>query len=233
MKVDCLDGVPLFEVEEPVLANASLALSRIDDYSTDLTPEESRAITDVSEVRRKQFSSGRRTAHTALQNLHIEDNTVGREGRLPIWPPDIVGSISHSDRLAGAIVGSSVFFRGLGLDLVPVAAVSSKVAKRLLMDSELSWIQGTGSGDWRTALFSAKESVYKAVNPVVGEYLGFRDVAVRVVPDSLEFFASTIGSRESTELVAQGRGFVHRVEGHWITIFVVPPSSPMGTKIQR
>ncbi|MCY3883329.1 MAG: 4'-phosphopantetheinyl transferase superfamily protein [Gammaproteobacteria bacterium] len=221
MKVVCLDGVPHFEVSEPVLSNACLVLSRTADYSADLKPIESKALTDVSIIRSIQFSSGRRAAHIALEELQIEDNAVGRSGRVPIWPRNVVGSISHSDRLAGALVGSSTYFRGLGMDLVPIAAVSSNVAQRLLTDSELSWVQDTGSGDWRTALFSAKESVYKAVNPVVGEYLGFRDVTVKVVPDSLEFFASTIDNRESTELVDRGRGYIHRVEGHWLTIFVV------------
>lgn len=223
--VVCLDGVPSFEINEPLLDRACLVLSRIGDFTSDLRPEESRVLGEVSNVRSRQFSSGRRAAHEAVQQLQIQDSAIGRTERIPRWPPGVLGSISHSDSLAGAAVGLADTYLGMGIDLVPISAVSDKVAQRLLLGPELKWVGDMGSGDWRTALFSAKESVYKAVNPVVGEYLGFQDVTVSVVPDALEFFAATIENRESSEIVAGGHGFIHRVEGHWLTIFVVRKKS--------
>lgn len=220
MHVVCLDGVPTFEISEPLLDGSCLVLSRVGDYSADLKPAESTAMGEVSSVRSLQFSSGRRAAHAALDALQIEDCAIGRIERLPRWPTGVLGSISHSDSLAGAAVGLTDTYLGMGIDLVPISAVSDKVAQRILLGPELTWVRRMGSGDWRTALFSAKESVYKAVNPVVGEYLGFQDVTVNVVPDALEFFASTLERRESSEIVASGHGFIHRVEGHWLTIFV-------------
>ena len=225
MRVVCLDGVPSFEINEPLLEGACLVLSRVGDYAPELRSEEAQALGEVSSVRSQQFSSGRRSAHTAFGHLQIEDHAIGRAERIPVWPPGVVGSISHSESLAGAAVGRSETYLGMGFDLVPIAAVSEKVSQRLLLDSELKWVRDMGSGDWRTALFSAKESVYKAVNPVVGEYLGFRDVTVSVVPDALEFFAATLETRESSEIVDAGHGFIHRVEGHWLTVFVVRQKS--------
>ena len=223
--VVCLDGVPSFEINEPLLDGACLVLSRVGDFASDLRPEESAALGEVSDVRSLQFSSGRRAAHRAIAQLQVEDRAIGRNERLPVWPPGTQGSISHSDTLAGAAIGPSETYLGIGIDLVPISAVSDKVAQRLLLEPELKWVREMGSGDWRTALFSAKESVYKAVNPVVGEYLGFRDVTVSVVPDALEFFAATLESRESSEIVDAGHGFIHRVEGHWLTVFVVRQKS--------
>lgn len=225
MHVVCLDGVPSFEINEPLLEGTCLVLSRVGEFEAHLEPEEATALGEVSSDRSRQFSSGRRAAHTALQHLSIEDYVVGRTERLPSWPTGVIGSISHSDSLAGAAVGRSETYMGMGIDLVPIAAVSEKVSQRLLLDPELKWVREMGSGDWRTALFSAKESVYKAVNPVVGEYLGFRDVTVSVVPDALEFFAATLETRESSEIVDAGHGFIHRVEGHWLTVFVVRQKS--------
>ena len=112
-------------------------------------------------------------------------------------------------------------FLGIGVDIAMLSEVSEYVAQRVLDDVEREWIEKNGSHEWWTVFFAAKESVYKAVNPVIGEYLGFGDVRIEVQSDSLTFEAVTTSNKKSTEAISRGRGVLHRIEGHWLTTFVV------------
>ena len=69
--------------------------------------------------------------------------------------------------------------------------------------------------------------MYKAVNPIVGEYLGFADVTIEVTGQT--FAAATTRHCASSALVAAGRGFFRRVYGHWLTVFVCP-AAPAGIR---
>ena len=54
----------------------------------------------MADVRRAEYSSGRRVAREALALLGIKNFGVAARGRVPMWPPGVVGSITHS-RAAG------------------------------------------------------------------------------------------------------------------------------------
>ena len=75
--------------------------------------------------------------------------------------------------------------------------------------------------DWRTMLFAAKEAVYKAVNPLVGEYLEFTDVEIAAGADGT-YGAAMTRPGKSKATVEAGRGWFQRVEGHWLCVFLVP-----------
>ena len=219
----CLDGTARFSLDSNELPDVCVALGRIDDHMATLNPVEAKAVFNASESRKREFSSGRRVAHQALKAFKIEKAEIPRNQRMPVWPQGIVGSISHSDTLAVAIVGSNQIYGGLGIDVIPLAAVSSNVATRVLVETELRWLAEVKSGEWRTALYSAKESVYKAVNPTIGEFLRFEDVEIDVATSTLEFTAKTSRILASSQAIDSGRGYFRRVEGHWITVFSFGP----------
>ena len=225
MHVVSLDGLPAITTDRAEEPNLHVFLGVVGGHLNELLTEERSLVEQFSNQRQEEFASGRRLAHYALQEAGSTDKAVMRDDRRPIWPANFIGSISHSDHLAACALSNPTIYDGVGIDLAKISAVSEYVANRVLDDDERHWIHTAGSTEWRTALFSAKEAVYKSVNPITSEYLGFRDVTVQVSADSLTFSAVTTSAKQSQEVVSRGRGYFHRVTGHWLTTFVVPVSN--------
>ena len=137
------------------------------------------------------------------------------------WPAAYCGSISHSREVAVALVASTGDCQGVGLDVVKKNAVSVKVGIRIMHPEEMHPSTGFTDTDWRAIVFSAKESVYKAVHPLIGEFLGFRDVEIKMNESDRSFAAATVKEGPSSKVVQAGVGFVTDFEGHWLTLFLV------------
>ena len=214
-----LDGVEPFSLPVTDIGLVA-ACGRVADHASSLLPAETVGLDRMADVRRAEYSSGRRVAREALRLLGIESFAVTPRGRVPVWPPGVVGSITHSRALALAMVGRSRAVAGIGVDLEREHRVNARVAARVLVPEERGSLV---EEDWRTMLFAAKEAVYKAVNPLVGEYLEFGDVVVSAREDRT-FAAVTTRPRRSTSMIADGRGYFQRVDGHWLCTFLVPTS---------
>ncbi len=96
----------------------------------------------------------------------------------PAWPAGAVGSISHAATRAVAIVGSAARWRGLGVDCEQVLAERDAdeimrsalpEADAVARDDAISW------AEFVTVGFSAKESLYKCLRPLVGEFFDVDD----------------------------------------------------------
>ena len=191
------------------------ACGRVADHRAALLPSEQLAAAEVGAMRAAAYSSGRRVAREALRSFGISGCAIGRQGRTPTWPAGVVGSIAHSRELAIALVGRHRRFAGIGVDVELVGRTTRRVAERVLSDRERARL---ADDSWRTLLFSAKEAVYKAVNPLAGEFLGFRDV--EIAPGNGRFAAVTTRPCASASAIAGGEGFFLEVYGHWLTCFL-------------
>jgi enterobactin synthetase component D len=147
----------------------------------DLPPELARAVPK----RRLEFLAGRTCATRALGRLAprlLEEPVPVGADRAPVWPAGIVGSITHAEGFAAAAVARSTDARGLGLDserLVTAAAMEA-VAAQAVTREELGALARAGSSEAMllTLMFSAKESLFKCLYPLVGRYFDFRDATV-------------------------------------------------------
>lgn len=198
-----------------------MVLGRVSARIDDLAAEEHELIKGAHASRQQAFAAGRRLARTALTHLGISVRPILRNERRPVWPEFVVGSISHTDHLAASAVASSMQYRGIGVDVEKISAVDERVASRVLDDDERRWIDELELPEWRTAMFSAKEAIYKATNPITDEFLGFRDVTLTIDEEALSFTARTEDSNKAASLLASGRGYFHRIEGHWLTTYVI------------
>lgn len=196
----------------------AVALGRIGEFEASLRAAERAATAGMGPARKAAYASGRRVAHAALAMLGEPSAPVTSRGRQPRWPPGFVGSLAHSDTLAVAVAAHRDRVQGLGVDVEAEGRVGARTAGRVLTYAER---QRFSSAQW-TLAFSAKEAVYKAVNPIVGEYLGYAEVEIETVGGTA-FSAATAAPCASTPLVVAGRGFFERVCGHWLTIFVCRP----------
>lgn len=141
-------------------------------------------------TRVRSFLAGRHCAARALATLIGGDAgidhpiAIGSHGA-PQWPQGIVGSITHSSRRAIAVVADATVTRGLGIDCEHLMseAAAVDIAGRVLPEAAAVARCGDASArlEWPvfvTAVFSAKESIYKCLNPIVDEFFDFDAVAL-------------------------------------------------------
>lgn len=131
--------------------------------------------------RQAEFLAGRLCAHEALRELTGTPAfpAVGPE-REPCWPAGVVGSITHGAGWAGAVVASANQWQGLGLDVEKMlsSARADRLASEILTSAEMAHLD-TLEPEQRalqvTLTFSLKESLFKALFPVVRRRFYFHD----------------------------------------------------------
>ncbi|MCB0310622.1 MAG: 4'-phosphopantetheinyl transferase superfamily protein [Bdellovibrionales bacterium] len=166
--------------------NSSVGFAAVDTTEPYvLHPDELRSLSDTAIPHRiEQFRLGRGAAQRALQQIGITDHppVLKDASRAPIWPQGIVGTISHTGGLAVAAVGFKHDYLGLGVDIEKIADSNrrlryKKLSLRVCHDDELNWIYELPSEEALrfTSLFSAKETLFKALFPVCRSYIGFKD----------------------------------------------------------
>ena len=134
--------------------------------------------------RQAEFLAGRICARAALQQLEGSSviPAIG-EDRAPVWPAHICGSITHSTGRAAAIVANKQHWRGLGMDLENLLDNdrAERLSAEILTPAELQRM-AAGSreqlGLWVTLTFSVKESLFKALYPIVQKRFYFEHAEV-------------------------------------------------------
>ena len=140
--------------------------------------------------RQAEFLAGRLCARSALQQLEGLDfiPAIG-EDRAPVWPSHISGSITHSTGHAAAIVGHKAQWRGLGMDLENLLPLerAERLAGEILTPDEMQRM-ATGPRELVAQLvtltFSAQESLFKALYPIVQKRFYFEHAEVVEWSDS-------------------------------------------------
>lgn len=150
--------------------------------SPPLLPEEEPCIRRAVEKRRREFAAGRACARKALERFGIYDRPllVGPD-RAPVWPEDIVGSITHCEGFVGVAVTRQGVIRAIGLDAERAQPLDPDLVKLICSPRERQWIGAVAPPDhtdWPKLLFSAKEAVYKCLAPRCTRPLGFHDVEI-------------------------------------------------------
>ncbi|PRY34594.1 4'-phosphopantetheinyl transferase family protein [Umezawaea tangerina] len=178
-----------------LLPSPVAAVDRFDDpEGVELFPEELALLEKSVEKRRKEFTTGRFCARTALGQLGFPPVPVlPGPKREPVWPDGVVGSITHCTGYRAAAVARTSDFRSIGIDAEPNAPTPKGVLEAIAVPTELARMDGLrAAGDkvsWDRLLFSAKESVYKAWFPLTRLWLGFEDADVTIDPDAGTFTA--------------------------------------------
>jgi len=149
-----------------------------------LCREEAALFCDAAPGTRRRFAASRACAHEALEALGLPPAPVLRgPAREPVWPPGVVGSITHCAGYGAAAVAPAADFAAVGIDAEPHLPLPPGLLTKVARPEERALTREPG-GDpcWDRLLFSAKESVYKAWFPLTGAWLGFQDARVRLGP---------------------------------------------------
>ena len=70
-------------------------------------------------------------------------------------------------------------------------------------------------------MFSAKESIFKAVSPLVSRYIGFQDIEISLDLTNQSFSVRYLGDSIEKELFRRSRGHWGKVTDHLITVVTV------------
>ena len=123
--------------------------------------------------RKVQFVAGRVCARLVLEQLTtaIPTGFLSRDlDGCPVWPESYVGSIAHATAFATAAAAPGHLAFGLGVDVEPVMSrdVAADVAAIVATPAEMRLVEEASRLDPLAALtlvFSAKESLFKALYP--------------------------------------------------------------------
>jgi 4'-phosphopantetheinyl transferase EntD len=176
-------------------------------------PAEQAALRRAAPKRRREYTTVRHCARLALARLDVAPMAIiNGPDRAPIWPPGIVGSLTHTSGYHAAVVARSWYLASVGIDAEPDEPLSPTVFDRVVTAPErahLATLPATGPA-WDRVLFCAKESTYKAWYPLARRWLGFDDAQVSIQPDdgtlvvTLPVAGSLVAGRE-----------LHTLAGRW------------------
>ncbi|MFH8218231.1 4'-phosphopantetheinyl transferase [Streptomyces sp. NPDC018057] len=219
-------------IEDLLSAVVEVSESRGDPPGSELFPEEELLVAHVVEQRRREFTTGRRCARQALARLGQPRVPVlaGPRGE-PLWPPGVVGAISHCAGYRAAAVARRTDLLALGIDAEPEGPLPEGVFDAVTVPSERAPLEEcrrvVPGVCWDRVLFSAKESVYKAWFPLTGRPLDFLDALVRLDPVRGVFSAALTVPGHRVDGGGVVRGFTGRwavVGGLVLTAVMVPHS---------
>jgi enterobactin synthetase component D / holo-[acyl-carrier protein] synthase len=184
----------------------------------DLYPEESALVERALQSRKIEFARGRACARDALGQLGRSPGPIMvGESREPLWPHGFVGSITHCDGLVMAVAASTDNLHGIGLDAEPANPLPLSTRPLLLHPSEM--FSDRRRPILETVVFSAKESIHKALFPSSRVWMDFLEVEVELDVDKGTYQVRAAATADLTDpyLDALAGRFV-LVSGYVITL---------------
>jgi len=203
-------------VIEQILPACALAVEAWQDHlEAQLSPQEQAMVAGAVEKRRREFTTARMCAHTALEKLGrpVSSILTGERGE-PLWPSGVVGSITHCDGYRACAVARASELLTIGIDAEPNAALPDGLLGDIARPEELPALRRLAAElpqvHWDRLLFSAKESVYKAWFPLAKRWLGFEDATLALDPSAGTFIATLL-----VEGPTLSDGPLRRFSGRW------------------
>lgn len=196
-------GIPvsppfLRAVPDKMLLGPSVSMARV-EYNVDEFSDEGaealglpvpKGLMHASPRRRAEYTAGRycvRAAMSRFQDAAGQSFPVpGLSSDAPCWPDGLVGSLSHARGQATAIVAPSDKVLSLGVDIEQI--MSPELARDVEYDvcpTERNALPTAirERATHVTAIFSAKESLFKCLYPLVGQKFWFDAATVTILRD--------------------------------------------------
>lgn len=160
-------------------------LNKEEDLSEDLKLLQSKihydqAVDGFHPNRKQEFLLGRVCASKAYEMCTGKPllNLAPNKDRSPAWPADVVGSISHNQHWVGAAVALKADLIGLGMDFEVMGRTKIALSSQIRSAGDIKNLANFSDEELLTLIFSCKESLYKALHPIVKIFFGFEDAAV-------------------------------------------------------
>jgi enterobactin synthetase component D len=142
-------------------------------------------------ARRVSWIGGRVALRAALAAAEIEapDAILATPRGAPLLPPAAVGSVSHKRTIAVALVARAATPTAtIGIDVEEIRSLQAGIDRRVLTPDELADLDELGAdGPARDAAvllrFSAKEAIYKALDPWLQRFVAFEEAILQRASD--------------------------------------------------
>ena len=175
-------------IEEILPTGVSAVEAFEDPPDAVLFPEEEAVIVRAVDKRRREFTTARRCVRDALAGLGLPPApVVPGPNREPIWPPGVVGSMTHCAGYRAAAVARASRMVTVGVDAEEQGPLPDGVLDAVSSEAERHRLSRLAADRpdvcWDRLLFSAKESVYKAWFPLTRRWLDFMEADVTPWPD--------------------------------------------------
>ncbi len=173
---------------EGLLPHGVMAVETFEDVPGQPSfPGEESLIANAVETRRCEFITARHCAREALARLgYAPAPILTGPKREPLWPPGVVGSITHTPGFRAAAVASQSVVASIGIDAEQNDKLPDGIEESVTVRGEremlAALLRAFPATNWDRLLFSAKESVYKAWYPLTHRGLGFDDARVVIQP---------------------------------------------------
>jgi 4'-phosphopantetheinyl transferase EntD len=201
-------------------------------------PAERAAIAHAVASRRRDYLGVRDCAREAFGALGAPPAPIGTGPRRePLWPPGLVGSLTHCAGYRAAAVAHTGQVRSVGIDAEPHEPLPPGVLDLVALDEERASLGAVGAATdvmvhADRVLFCAKEAVYKAWYPLTGEWLGFEEACVRIEVTALDPVRGRFGARLLRSAIALDGTPLSSFDGRWVAAggfaaaSVVVPAGP-------
>lgn len=196
-----------------------------------LLGKEKSTIHTYAPKRTEDFSTGRYCARRALKKLHIPPQEILMgPNKEPLWPKGIVGSISHSDNLTGAIVALNTNYKSIGLDIEKIGNVEKDLLDLLFTKIEINFLnlRKTEFDLYSTVLFSMKEAFYKLQYPITKTFLDFKDVEIEVIDN--HFYLKISKEFPSKNLLPISNEIYFKIENNHVISYTMLKVLSLGTR---
>lgn len=145
-------------------------------------PVEQQLVAGSVASRQLEVLAARECAHEALAQIGRDLPALrrGASGE-PLWPADVVGSITHSRGFVAAVVARSDEVDHVGIDAEPWQPLPAGVLPMVASPAEQCRAAARfrdGLVRWELLLFCAKEAAYKAVFPRARRWIDFEEASV-------------------------------------------------------
>jgi 4'-phosphopantetheinyl transferase EntD len=196
-----------------------------------LTAAELQFIAHCAEKRIQDFAAGRACAHRVLGELGLPDfSLLAGEHREPLWPPSVIGSITHTCGYGAAVVARQRDLRSVGLDCEVIDSVDEELWSRICTPAEierLAQLPPAQRGRQAALIFAAKEAFYKCQFTLTREWVGFEDVIIEPLEWPVTTGSLRINPQKTLPLAAGVvAALVSRFQfrGPWVITAVTAPN---------
>ncbi len=180
--------------------------------------------------RQQEYLQGRYCAYLALTQLTSFKHSMGVDPGLivatnqhtgaPVWPWPFCGSISHSTQTTIAIAGNNQDFCNIGIDLESIGRITRQLWRKIMVPGEESLLieSSLSEEEFATLVFSAKESLFKAIFPLEQTFFSFQQAKCREISLSNQSIILEYNRKHY-------RGRFQLLESELLTVVVIDPSS--------
>lgn len=192
------DAVKLIEADEAA-------------WKGELFKEEADHIRRAVSKRADEYRAARTCARIALKHFDIPPQPIlSGKNRQPLWPAGITGSITHTEDYCAVAVARTADIQSIGIDVEGNSPLDTDLRSMICTETERAWIDQWGTqsypqGIWEKIIFSCKESIYKAFNPIYGVFLDFQEATLSLDARQGCFIAAIHQREHSIQLQWQGR----------------------------